>query len=124
MTFDKAFAPATIGSSSVATLRFTIANNLSLLAGNLAFTEPVGMEVASPSNAVNISGGEALNITSVVTGEIDGIAVEGRGASDILEIDSIVFTKSFGGPTQSSPAAQWTSPLPFGTATRPMVLQA
>jgi len=46
-------------------------------------------------------GGEALNTTSPVSGEIAGIPVSGSPASDVLVIDSIVFTKSFVGPTQA-----------------------
>jgi len=44
-------------------------------------------------------GAEAVNTTSAVTGNIGGVPVSGTAASDTLQIDFMVFTKSFGGDT-------------------------
>ena len=44
-------------------------------------------------------GAEAVNTTSAITGTIGGVPVDGLPASDTLQIDFMVFTKSFGGDT-------------------------
>jgi len=51
-TFQKSFAPATIGPGSISTLRFDITNGSSLAVRNLAFTDtlPAGVTIASPAN--------------------------------------------------------------------------
>jgi acyl dehydratase len=58
-SFDKAFIPDTIGSGSVSTLRFDIANSTSAPVSDLAFTDvlPAGVVIASPANAVTFCGG-------------------------------------------------------------------
>ena len=75
------------------------------LAGNQSCTFDVVLQL--PANAP--FGGEALNTTSPVTGAIAGIPVDGPPASDVLEIDAIVFTKTFAGPVQAGD----TVPLTF-----------
>ena len=74
------------------------------LAGGASCTFDVTLQV--PSTAP--FGAEGLNTTSPVTGEISGIPVEGSAASDVLQIDSVVFTKAFDGPTSAGDTVSLT----------------
>lgn len=46
--------------------------------------------------------GNALNTTSTVTGDVEGVAVEGVEASDTLRVNNVTFDKSFSGPTTAT----------------------
>ncbi|MGB0514524.1 MAG: hypothetical protein ACPGJE_06765, partial [Wenzhouxiangellaceae bacterium] len=74
---------------------------LTLTGGTLTGNASCVFDVVLQVPATTPLGGEATNITSPVTGEVAGIPVAGPPASDVLEIDSIVFTKSFAGPAQA-----------------------
>ena len=52
LSFDKSFAPSTIGPGSVSTLQFTLTNNLSTPVSNVAFTDnlPASVVIATPAN--------------------------------------------------------------------------
>ncbi len=70
LSFDKGFAPSTIGPGSISTLTFTVTNNGSVPARNLAFTDnlPAGMTVAAPPQ---------------ITDQCSGIVSAAAGSSSI-----------------------------------------
>lgn len=73
---------------------------LTFSGGTLAGAASCSFEVTLQVPSTTPLGGDGFNTTSPVTGEIAGIPVDGPPASDVLEIDSILFTKAFGGPAQ------------------------
>ena len=62
VSFDKSFAPSTIGPGSVSTLRFDITNNTSAPVTGLAFSDPMpfGMTIADPANAKSTCEGDLV----------------------------------------------------------------
>lgn len=81
---------------------------LTFVDGTLAASQSCIFDVVLQVPDTAPFGGEALNTTSPVTGTIAGIPVDGPPATDVLEIDAIVFTKTFAGPVQAGDAVPLT----------------
>jgi uncharacterized repeat protein (TIGR01451 family) len=75
---------------------------LTLTGGSLAAGASCTFDVTLQVPGSAPLGTDALNTTSQVTGTVGGLGVTGGPASDTLQIDPRVFTKSFDGPTAAT----------------------
>lgn len=69
---------------------------VALSGGSLAPGASCTFDVTVAVPATGTPGTLVENVTSPVTGSVDGIGVEGDAASDVLEIRAIAFSKAFG----------------------------
>ncbi|MFP3940685.1 MAG: hypothetical protein ACLF0P_10290, partial [Thermoanaerobaculia bacterium] len=86
------------------------ASNLSLTGGTVpaggSCTFDVTLQVPAEAAA-----DDSVNTTSQVTGTVDGLAVSGDLATDLLQIRAVTFTKAFDGPTTAGGEAVLTFTL-------------
>jgi len=86
-------APCGAGSTLTGTSVLTLTGGTLAAGGSCTFD--VFVRVPAGASA----GTTATNVTSAVTGTIDGSATTGNQASDVLRVDVFALTKSFDGPT-------------------------